>query len=328
MRILLVIMLLALVQANTPVPDVPTATIANGQLRASIYLPDAKTGYYRGARFDWSGVVSSLTYKDHEYFGQWFEQYDPTLHDAITGPVEEFLTGETALGYAEAAPGGTFVRIGIGVLRKPTEASFQRFGRYEIVDPGTWQTHAGKDRIEFVHTLKDGTGYAYTYRKTLRLSGESLIIEHELKNTGSKPIATTVYDHNFFTLDGKTTGPDNVVRFPFAVKASRPLNGMLEIRGRELAIARAFEPKENIFTELEGFGPAASDYGFEMENRATGAGVRVTSDRPLAKLVFWSAYRTVCPEPYIDASVEPGRATSWRITYTFYEAKAGSAAPR
>ena len=112
MRILLV-MLLALVQANTPAPDVPTATIANGQLRASIYLPDAKTGYYRGARFDWSGVVSSLTYKNHEYFGQWFEQYDPTLHDAITGPVEEFLTGETALGYAEAAPGGTFVRIGI-----------------------------------------------------------------------------------------------------------------------------------------------------------------------------------------------------------------------
>ena len=87
---------------------------------------------------------------------------------------------------------------------------------------------------------------------------------------------------------------------------------MLEIRGREMAIARAFEPKENIFTELEGFGPAASDYGFEMENRATGAGVRASSDRPLAKLVFWSAYRTVCPEPYVDASVEPGRATSWR----------------
>src|SRR3954468_11243280 len=135
MRILLV-MLLALVQANTPVPDAPRATIANGQLQASVYLPDAKAGYYRGARFDWSGVVSSLKFKGHEYFGQWFEEYDPTLHDAITGPVEEFLTGETALGYDDAAPRGTVVRIGIGVLRKPAEASFQRFGRYEIVDPG------------------------------------------------------------------------------------------------------------------------------------------------------------------------------------------------
>jgi hypothetical protein len=319
MRILLV-MLLALLQANTPPAGAPTATIGNGQVRASFYLPDAKAGYYRGARFDWSGVISSLTWKGHEYFGQWFEQYDPTLHDAIQGPVEEFLTGETALGYDQAAPGGTFVRIGIGVLRKPAEASFQRFGRYEIVDPGTWTTTPGKDRIDFVHTLKEPTGYAYTYRKTVRLSGDSLIIEHELKNTGTKPIATTVYNHNFFTLDGKTTGPDNVVRFPFPVKASRPLNGMVEVRGRELAIARPFAPKENIFTELEGFGATASDYGFEMENRATGAGVRVSSDRPLAKLVFWSAYKTVCPEPYTDASVEPGKATSWQLTYTFYEA--------
>jgi len=300
MRILLV-MLLAAMQAATPPPDAPTATIANDQLRASIYLPDAKAGYYRGARFDWSGQVSSLTFKGHEYFGQWFEQYDPTLHDAIQGPVEEFLTGESALGYDGAAPGGTFVRIGIGVLRKPAEASFQRFGRYEIVDSGKWTTKTGKDRIQFVH---------------------------ELKNTGTKPIVTTVYNHNFFTLDGKTTGPDNVVRFPFAPKAARPLNGMAEVRGREIAIARPFEAKENVFTELEGFGTAASDNGFEMENRATGAGVRVAGDRPLSKLYFWSAYRTVCPEPYVDASVEPGRATSWRLTYTFYEAKAGTPATR
>jgi hypothetical protein len=58
-----------------------------------------------------------------------------------------------------------------------------------------------------------------------------------------------------------------------------------------------------------------------MENRATGAGVRVTGDRPLNKLLFWSAVKTVCPEPYIDASVEPGRSTTWRTSYAFYEAK-------
>ena len=329
MRIL-VLMLLALVQAGTPPPDAPTATIAHGRLKASLYLPDSKSGYYRGARFDWAGQVSSLTWKGHEYFGQWFDSYDPTLHDAIQGPVEEFLTADaSSIGYAEAAAGGTFVRIGIGVLRKPAgETSLQRFGRYEIVDNGKWTTRQGKDRIAFVHELKDGTGYAYTYRKTLRLAGSQLIIEHELKNTGTKPIATSVYNHNFFTLDRKTTGPDNVVRFPFAPKAARPLNGMAEVRGREIAIARPFEAKENVFTELEGFGTAASDNGFEMENRATGAGVRVAGDRPLSKLYFWSAYRTVCPEPYVDASVEPGSTTSWTITYTFYEAKAGTPATR
>jgi len=322
MRILLA-MLLAASQAGGAAPDAPTATIANDQVKAVIQLPDAKIGYYRGARFDWAGQISSLTWGGHEYFGQWFETYDPTLHDAIQGPVEEFLTGDSsALGYAEAAPGGTFVRIGIGTLRKPAgETSLQRFGRYEIVDAGKWTTRPGKDRIEFVHELKDGSGYAYTYRKTLRLAGSQLIIEHELKNTGTKPIATSVYNHNFFTLDRKTTGPDNLVRFPFAPKAARPLNGMAEIRDREVAIARPFEAKESVFTELEGFGSAASDNGFEMENRATGAGVRVAGDRPLSKLYFWSAYKTVCPEPYVDASVEPGRSTAWAITYTFYQAK-------
>ena len=84
MRILL-IMLLALVQANAPGAGAPTATIANGPLQVTVYLPDAKAGYYRGTRFDWSGAVASLTFKGHEYFGQWFEQHDPFLHDGIPG---------------------------------------------------------------------------------------------------------------------------------------------------------------------------------------------------------------------------------------------------
>ena len=128
------------------------------------------------------------------------------------------------------------MRIGVGVRAQAgEEASLQRFGTYEIVDDGKWTIEQGQDRIAFVHELKDGTGYAYVYRKTLRLDGSQLVIDHALKNTGTKPIATSVYNHNFFTLDRKTTGPDNVVRFPFAPKAARPLNGMAEVRGREIA---------------------------------------------------------------------------------------------
>jgi hypothetical protein len=28
----------------------------------------------------------------HQFVGHWFEHYDPKLHDAIVGPVEEFRT--------------------------------------------------------------------------------------------------------------------------------------------------------------------------------------------------------------------------------------------
>src|SRR5688572_17772160 len=75
----------------------PQAAISNSRVRARLYLPDAQAGYYRGTRFDWSGVISSLEWNGHSYFGQWFPRYDPKLHDAITGPVQEF----DSLGYDE-----------------------------------------------------------------------------------------------------------------------------------------------------------------------------------------------------------------------------------
>src|SRR5881394_2353718 len=107
--------------------DPPQIEIANGASRAKLYLPNAEKGYYRATRFDWGGVVASLEANGHNYFGLWFDRYDPKLHDAITGPVEEFLTGDSALGYDEAKVGDKFVRIGVGALRKPQEAKFERF---------------------------------------------------------------------------------------------------------------------------------------------------------------------------------------------------------
>ena len=115
--------------------DFPSASISNGKLTARLYLPDATNGYYRATRFDWSGQMASLKSEKHEYFGQWFDRYDPKLHDSIQGPVEEF----SSLGYDEAAPGGVFLRVGIGALRKPDGKPYERFRTYEIVDAGVWR---------------------------------------------------------------------------------------------------------------------------------------------------------------------------------------------
>jgi hypothetical protein len=301
----------------------PQAEISNASVRATVYLPDAQSGYYRGTRFDWSGVIASLKWNGHEYFGQWFDRYDPKIHDAITGPVEEFLTGESGLGYVEAKPGENFVRIGVGAVRRPDEPAYRRFETYEIVDSGKWTVHKSSDKIEFIHELGDTAGYSYVYRKTLRLAKDSLVLEHRLKNTGKKRIATSVYNHNFFTMDRQPTGPDIVVRFPFEPRASRPLNDLAAIRGNDANFLREFVKGQTVFTEVEGFGATAKDYDFRIENRKTGAGVRITGDRPLQKVYFWSAHLTTCPEPYIDVSVEPGKESSWRITYQFYQA-AGS----
>jgi len=300
--------------------DFPQAEISNGPIRARLYLPDPQRGYYQGTRFEWSGMIQSLQFKGHEYFGVWFDRHNPKIHDAITGPVEEFRTNEAGLGYEEAKTGGTFIRIGVGVVRKPEERGYRTFNTYEIVNPGRWRVNTKRDRVEFVHELTDSSGYAYVYKKIVRLlkNKPEMTIEHTLKNTGRRPIETQQYNHNFFVIDGQPTGPDFTVKFPFAPRAAADFKGLAEVRGNELVYLKELQRGQSVYSELTGYGTSAGDYDLRIENRKTGAGVRITGDRPLAKLVFWSIRTTLCPEPYVQMRVEPGRESKWRIAYEFY----------
>jgi len=300
--------------------DMPRAEITNGQIAARLYLPNAQDGYYRGTRFDWSGVVYSLTYEGHQYFGQWFEKYDPKLHDAIMGPVEEFLTGDSSPGYDEAKAGETFIRIGVGRVKKGDDKQYQRFGYYEVVDPGKWTVRKGANWIEFEQELSDPSGYAYVYRKKMSLTKgkPELVIAHTLKNTGREVIETSQYNHNFFVMDNSKTGPGTAVVFAFDPKAQKELGGMAEVRGKELVFLKELAPGQSVFTEFAGFGDTAKDYDIRMEHRNIGMGVRIRGDRPLEKVVFWSISTTFCPEPYVKMRIEPGREFKWALHYDFY----------
>jgi len=301
--------------------EFPKAEISNGAVTAKFYLPDPEHGYYQGTRFDWSGVIYSLRTLDHEFFGPWFEKYDPKLHDAIMGPVEEFKTDNAGLGYAEAAPGGTFIRIGVGVVKKPQEPRYEGFKTYDIVDPGKRKVKTGKDWISFVHELNDKNGYAYEYTKTIRLvkGKPEMVIEHSLRNTGKKEIRTAQYNHNFFVIDGKPTGPESSLKFPFDLHELKPASdGLTEVRTREIAYTKQLVKGDRTYKEFEGYGKTASDYDFRMENRSAGAGVHITGDQPLSKMVFWSIHTVFSLEPYIEFSVEPGKTHKWNYHYEFY----------
>ena len=311
---------LILLAASLPAwpADFPSAELSNGVVTAKFYLPDPERGYYRGTRFDWSGQIYSLRTLGHEYFGQWFERYDPKLHDAIMGPVEEFRSGDFALGYPDAKPGGTFIRIGVGVLRKPADdAKYENFRTYDIVDPGKWKVKHGRDWIAFTHTLNDRQGYAYRYTKTVRLvKGQpEMRIEHTLENTGTKSLLTQQYNHNFFVMDGQPTGPASHVKFAFPLQATSALRGdsMAEVRGAEIAYKQELPKGQSVFGTFAGGAP----YDIQMSNSQAGMGVRITGDRPIARIVYWSIRSTFCPEAYIDLAVEPKQKTQWTYTYQF-----------
>ena len=325
-------MVLMIAMTGLTAGEFTQAEISNGMVRAKLYLPDAKAGFYRSTRFDWAGTIFSLEYKGHTFFAPWFKQHDPGLRDveyrpaldgfaagtpsANVGPVEEF---SSPLGYDEAAVGGTFLKVGVGALRKPEEQRYAWATRYEITDSGKRNVRTGRDSVECVQEVA-ANGYAYIYRKTVRLSKNKpeLVLEHSLKNTGQKRIETPVYAHNFFVMDDQPSGPDFTIKVPFEIKAAKDTLDVLQVRGKAIGYSRELEKDERAMVQVAGSGATAADYDIRVENRKTGTGVRVTADRLLARMTVWSIRPTLCPEPFINVKVEPGGEFTWRISYEFY----------
>ena len=53
-----------MLSSNTPAAaEYPQAEISNESIHARLYLPDPVNGYYRGTRFDWSGIIASLEFQ-------------------------------------------------------------------------------------------------------------------------------------------------------------------------------------------------------------------------------------------------------------------------
>ena len=302
--------------------EFPKAVISNGSVQAVIYLPDPQKGYYRSTRFDWSGVVPCLTYKGHNYFGVWFNHYDPMINDAITGPVEEFRSsdGLSSINYADAKPGELFLKPGVGMERKVDDSSYKFGYPYPIVDGGKWTVHARKDQVTFTQTLRSGQGYAYIYEKTLRLDKHQpiLIIEHKLKNTGTKLIDSQVYDHDFYMIDSVPTGPGMAVHFAFTPQAEKSMEPLAKIDGKDIVYLHEIAPRQAAASYLTGYSSNPADYDFTVENRNTGVGVEQTSSSPISLFNFWSIHTTICPEAYIHVNAGPGETASWNIHYRFF----------
>jgi len=73
-----------------------------------------------------------------------------------------------------------------------------------------------------------------------------------------------------------------------------------------------------LYSPLEGFSRSAKDYKITVENQKTGAGVQISGDQPLAKMVFWSIRTVLAPEAFISMRIEPGKTHRWKYRYRFY----------
>jgi hypothetical protein len=235
--------------------------------------------------------------------------------------VEEFQTNGTALGWDEAKPGGTFIKIGVGVLRKD-EGNYDYVKLYKILDSGKWAVEKNRDSVEFTQELTDSSsGYGYVYTKKVRLTRDKpeMVLEHRLTNTGRRTIRSAVYNHNFLVLDRQPPGPDFTITVPFQIRSPHPpSNELAEIRGNHVVYLKVLENKDLVEIPIQGFGTGAEDNEIRIENTKVGVGMRITGDHPLSDVNLWSIRMVLALEPFISMTIEPGREFTWKMTYEYY----------
>lgn len=307
--------------------NAPHADIGNGIVSARVYLP-GPAGFYRGTRFDHNGIVTHATYKGQDYGRPWFSGYSRAVHDftwhkgqvivqpasAVMGPAEEF----DSIGFQDAGMGGSFLKIGIGMLKRDTEKE-DHVHPYPIVNAGTVRSRTSANQARITQTMNDrASGYGYRYTKTIRMvpGKAQMVIAHTLTNTGKKDIDTAVYCHNFLTLDPGNA--DITITAPFAIKVGRPFApDAAAVDGKTIRYLRAVKEGESVTAPISGFGDSAADFDFTVMNTRTGFGQRIRGDQPLARVNFWSIATNVSWEPYVAIALKPGQSKEWTYTYDY-----------
>ncbi len=314
-------------QPAAEIENFPHMDLSNGILSARVF-PPGKNELNQGSRFDHAGVVFHITYKGQDYSSYWFDRFvtDPmdngkyppaTEHSCcnMSGPVEEFAQ----VGFDEAGMGGRFLKPGIGIFKR-TSDRYDQFPTLPVLNEGTRTFKSTKTGARFTQDLRDPeSGYSYRYTKSVQLvpGKPQMTISHVLTNTGTKPIITEVFCHNFLTIN---PGSANlVITAPFQWSAVEPFQPeLVKLDGNTIRYLAPIPKGVTTQSLLTGFGDKVSDYDFTITDTRTGFGQRIRADTPPSKINMWSITATYSLEPYVAISLKSGETKRWTYTYDFY----------
>lgn len=301
-----------------------THVLSNGILELVAVTPGAP-GTYRGTRFAWAGQIAGVKWNGHHIFGPWQPgPLAPDVHDNVLGTAGEFGMGIAGmpppLGFEEAVPGEGFLKVGVGVLRRPDDEAYNFAGAYELVEAAEWEVAGDRQRLMMRQRCGFGN-YGYDYTQTIELmpGAPAFVTRHRLSNTGARPIRQTHYCHNFLVLDGQPVGPDYEITFPFTPAPAFGADSDALMRGPRLGFRQPL--RRAVFAMLEGFCGGPADNQFTVRNLRSGLALRVTGDRPVCRYHFFAAPGAVCPEPFVEIHAAQGEEFTWEHRYEVSEAE-------
>lgn len=288
--------------------------LRNKQLEIQIDLPLEN---YNFSRFDWTGKIVSVNYKNICVSGSEIGNNEDHTKSG-KGFYNEFGI-DAALGFAETKAGDWFHKIGIGLLKKDSEDYLQS-KKYEI-QPAAFTVSAKPDEMAITCISPSLHGYSYVLKKEIRLIESGFSIKYFLKNTGKKTIHTDEYNHNFMAVNKELMGSDYLLKFPFYIKPKRFLEtvnheGKVEIGEKEITFKGT--PNEPFFfSNLS--GNENVEAAWELINTKTKIGISETGSFKTSKVNLWGWKHVISPELFFAITVEPSKEIEWSRTYQVFE---------
>lgn len=289
------------------------------RLAVEVMDPLAATGdrYNTGLRFTPLAAVLGVTMDGHTYL------YNPIEHDQVSdhgGLASEFdlVTPDDPdawmpPGYHDAAPGEGFVKVGVGVLAKPA-TRYSLFSKLTAITlplvQVTWQDSAAA----FTQSCQGVNGYAYELTAWVECVSNRLKIDWQLTNTGTKPLTTRQYAHNFFRFDEHDVGPGYVLHFPYDFQA-QGLMPQQQQHGRQIHFQRRIPQWVNLVVPYpqayQGFNQCV------LEHHPGGQRVTCLTSMAGMRTAIHGRPDYVSPEQFIQIQLTAGQTARWERGYVF-----------
>ena len=312
------LLVLAVALAGGEAASLPGARVlVHGPLRIEVMDPAAPDRYNRGVRFCPLAAVLRATLGGHEFL------FAPPEHDPVddhAGLASEFdlcipggPPGDLPPGWAEAAPGGGFLKIGVGVLEKGGEP-YHLFQHPCLLVPAVTTATWTADGAGFAQTCAGSDGRAYALAAALRLSDDGLEVAWHLENTGRLPFTTRHYVHNFLRFDGRDVGPGYVLSFPYPIVAS----GLAPEQTAEAQAIR-FAGRIPRWVNIEVPWPAgwSGENRLELAHPEAGLAVVCITSIPGLRTAVHARPQYVAPEQFVALALAPGEARTWVRSWRF-----------
>jgi len=288
--------------------------LKSNSLKVAIDLPLEN---YKGSRFDWSGKISSIRFKDLPL---------TTIEDAGSKDVDFLGKGlynefgiTSPVGFEEAPVGGWFHKIGVGLLKKQHKEYL--FHRNHLIKPANFDITYKNQKIKIICKSELINGYSYILKKEITVSENSITINYSLHNTGEKKIITDEYVHNFMAINNALIGEDYTLKFPFQINSSlfdETVNSENKVEiGLDNVTFNKTPKKQFFFSNLTGGKELQAEW--ILTNLKANVGIKEFGSFKTDKINLWGWKHVISPELFFKISIDPKETVEWSRKFDVFK---------